>query len=68
MNEITSEEQDAQIFFMTRKISIIFLLLLTVVVSVMAQSSQQAKLLKKAYRLHSTQMLYDFFDNWSEEV
>ena len=53
---------------MKRKISIIFLLLLTVVVSVMAQSSQQAKLLKKAYRLHSTQMLYDFFDNWSEEV
>ena len=53
---------------MKRKFSVIILLLLTAVMSVMAQGRQQAKLLKKAYRLHSTQMLYEFFDNWSEEV
>lgn len=46
---------------MKRKFSVIILLLLTAVMSVMAQGRQQAKLLGKAYRLHSTQMLYDFF-------
>ena len=53
---------------MTRKILVVFLVLLTAVVAVMAQDPQQANLLKKAYGLHSTKMLYDFFDNWSEEV
>lgn len=53
---------------MTRKILVVSLLLLAVVVSIMAQGSQQAKLLRKAYRTHSTKILYDFFDNWSEAV
>ena len=53
---------------MTRKILVVFLLLLTAVVPVMAQGPQQANLLTKAYKLHSTRMLYNFFDNWSEEV
>lgn len=53
---------------MARKILIVSLLLLTAIMSVMAQDRQQAKLLRKAYALHSTKMLYAFFDNWSEEV
>jgi len=53
---------------MTRKFLIVSLLLLSAVMSVMAQGRQQAKLLRKAYGLHSTRLLYDFFDNWSEEM
>ena len=53
---------------MTGKILVVSLLLLVAVVSVVAQGSQQAKLLRKAYRTHSTKILYDFFDNWSEAV
>lgn len=53
---------------MARKGLVVFLLLLIAVLPVMAQGSQQAELLEKAYRLHSTRLLYHFFNNWSEEV
>lgn len=46
----------------------LFILFLAATVTVFAQSESQAKLLRKAYKSHSTKMLYEFFDNWSEEV
>ena len=51
-----------------RKKLTFFILFLATIFIVSAQSESQAKLLKKAYKLHSTKMLYEFFDNWSEEV
>lgn len=45
-----------------------FILLLATVFSSMAQSTAQARLLRKAYKMQSTAMLFKFFDNWSEEV
>lgn len=45
-----------------------FILLLATVFSSMAQSAAQARLLRKAYKMQSTAMLFKFFDNWSEEV
>ena len=50
------------------KILTIFIYFLAVTMTVFAQSESQAKLLRKAYKSHSTKMLYEFFDNWSEEV
>lgn len=51
-----------------RKKLTLFILFITATLTVMAQNEQQAKLLRKAYKSHSTKMLYEFFDNWSEEV
>ena len=51
-----------------RKKLTFFILFLAAAVTVSAQSRSQAKLLRKAYKAHSTKMLYEFFDNWSEEV
>ena len=51
-----------------RKKLTLFIVFLAATVTVSAQSESQAKLLRKAYKLHSTKMLYEFFDNWSEEV
>ena len=45
---------------------IIILFLATVTVS--CQRDPQAQLLKEAYKSKSTELLYKFFDNWSEEV
>ena len=48
----------------------LFLLLLLFVpaLSSMAQHKQQAKLLRKAFEENSTEMLFEFFDNWANEV
>ena len=48
----------------------LFLLLLLFVpaLSSMAQHKQQAKLLRKAFEENSTEMLFEFFDNWAKEV
>ncbi|MBO4489639.1 MAG: hypothetical protein J5741_08320 [Bacteroidales bacterium] len=51
-----------------RKKLTLFILFLVVTVTVSAQSESQAKLLKEAYQSRSTELLYKFFDNWSEEV
>ena len=51
-----------------RKKLTFFIVFLAATVTVSAQSESQAKLLRKAYKSHSTKMLYEFFDNWSEEV
>lgn len=45
-----------------------FILLLATMFSSMAQSTAQARLLRKAYKMQSTATLFEFFDNWSEEV
>ncbi len=48
----------------------LFLLLLLFVPALtsMAQHKQQAKLLRKAFEENSTEMLFEFFDNWANEV
>lgn len=51
-----------------RKKLTLFILFLAAAVTVFAQSGSQAKLLKEAYQSRSTELLYKFFDNWSEEV
>lgn len=51
-----------------RKKLTLFIVFLAAAVTVSAQRESQAKLLRKAYKAHSTKMLYEFFDNWSEEV
>ena len=48
---------------------IIFLTtLLLLPLTICCQRDPQAQLLKEAYKSHSTELLYKFFDNWSEEV
>ena len=47
---------------------IFFVLLLAISLTVSGQNKSQAKLLKDAYKSQSTELLYKFFDNWSEEV
>jgi len=51
-----------------RKKLTLFILFLVTILTVSAQSESQAKLLREAYKLQSTKMLCEFFDNWSEEV
>lgn len=51
-----------------RKKTNLFILFLATILTLSAQSESQAKLLSKAYKSHSTKMLCEFFDNWSEEV
>ena len=46
----------------------LLVLLFTVTLSSLAQNSQQAKLLRDAYKENSTEKLYEFFDNWAKEV
>jgi hypothetical protein len=43
-------------------------LILAIASVAMAQSKQQAKLLRDAYKANSTEMLFEFFDNWAAEV
>ena len=50
-----------------RKISLILIFLFTLL-TVFCQKDPQARLLKEAYKSQSTELLYKFFDNWSEEV
>jgi hypothetical protein len=51
------------------KEKLVFLLLLFVpALTSMTQNRQQAKLLRKAYKEKSTEMLFEFFDNWANEV
>ena len=52
---------------MPRKISLlcVFLLLCTVI---QGQDPSQVELLRQAYNKHSTSLLYQFFDNWSNAV
>lgn len=50
-----------------RKISLILIFLFTFL-TVFCQRDPQARLLKEAYKSQSTELLYKFFDNWSEEV
>ena len=45
-----------------------FILFLSATLTVFAQSESQARLLKEGYKSQSTELLYKFFDNWSEEV
>jgi hypothetical protein len=52
----------------SRKFIVVFTFLVMIALTAVAQNEQQAKLLKKAYKSHSTKMLYKFFDNWSEKV
>lgn len=51
-----------------REKHLFFVLLLAVSLTASGQSKSQAKLLKDAYKSQSTELLYKFFDNWSEEV
>ena len=46
----------------------LLVLLFTVTLSSLAQNSQQAKLLRDAYKENSTERLYEFFDNWAKEA
>jgi hypothetical protein len=52
---------------MIEKFFLILLLFVPVLTS-MAQNRQQAKLLQKAYEENSTEILFEFFDNWANEV
>ncbi|MCR4827522.1 MAG: hypothetical protein K5882_11325 [Bacteroidales bacterium] len=51
-----------------REKHLFFVLLSVVSLTVSGQSKSQVKLLKDAYKSQSTELLYKFFDNWSEEV
>ena len=51
-----------------REKRLFFVLFLAISLTVSCQSDPQAQLLKKAYQSQSTELLYKFFDNWSEEV
>jgi len=52
---------------MIEKFFLILLLFVPALTS-MAQHKQQAKLLRKALEENSTEMLFEFFDNWANEV
>ena len=47
---------------------VLLILLFVPALILTAQSKQQAKLLQKAYKENSTEMLFEFFDNWANEV
>lgn len=47
---------------------IFFILLWAISLTISCQRDPQAQLLKKAYQSQSTELLYKFFNNWSEEV
>ena len=51
-----------------RKQQPFFILFLATILTISCQRDPQAQLLKKAYKKQSTELLYKFFDNWSEEV
>lgn len=51
-----------------KKALLLPILLFATTLSATAQSEAQAKLLTEAYKQHSTKMLFEFFDQWAEEV
>ena len=51
-----------------RKKQPFFILFLATILTISCQRDPQAQLLKEAYKKQSTELLYKFFDNWSEEV
>ena len=52
---------------MSKKVCLLFVLLFFCT-AIQGQDQSQAKLLKKAYKQHSTSLLNQFFDNWSNAV
>ena len=52
---------------MSKKVSLLCILMV-LCTSILGQDRSQAILLKKAYKLNSTSLLYQFFDNWSNAV
>lgn len=52
---------------MSKKIYLLCVLLF-LCSAIQGQDQSQATLLKKAYKKHSTSLLYQFFDNWSKDV
>ena len=52
---------------MSKKVCLLFVLLFFCM-AIQGQDQSQAKLLKKAYKQHSTSLLNQFFDNWSNAV
>ena len=52
---------------MLKKVSLLCILMV-LCTSILGQDRSQAILLKKAYKLNSTSLLYQFFDNWSNAV
>ena len=52
---------------MPRKVSLLCILLV-LCTAIQGQNRSQATLLKKAYKQNSTSLLYQFFDNWSNDV
>lgn len=51
-----------------KKFTVFLTTLLLLPLTICCQRDPQAQLLKEAYKSHSTELLYKFFDNWSEEV
>ena len=47
---------------------ITLILLLVFCIDIQGQSPAQADLLNKAYSKHSKSLLYNFFDNWFDEI
>ena len=52
---------------MSNKISLLCILLV-LCIAIQGQDQSQVKLLRKAYKQNSTSLLYQFFDNWSNDV
>jgi len=52
---------------MQRKVSLLCILLV-LCTTIQGQYRSQATLLKKAYKQNLTSLLYQFFDNWSNDV
>ncbi|MBR5083405.1 MAG: hypothetical protein IKX33_02305 [Prevotella sp.] len=52
---------------MSKKVCLLCVLLL-LCTAIQGQDRSQVKLLKKAYKQHSTPLLYQFFDNWSNAI
>ncbi|MBR5084326.1 MAG: hypothetical protein IKX33_06960, partial [Prevotella sp.] len=52
---------------MPKKVCLLCVLLL-LCTAIQGQDRSQMKLLKKAYKQHSTSLLYQFFDDWSNAI